>query len=72
MLFLGHLLKAIGLIIAAVALANAAGMLINSLTGAEELRSYAYFALPLALAGCVPGGALYVVGRRMVRNHTPL
>lgn len=69
MLFLGRLLKAAGLVLAGVGLANGLGLLINTLSGGEALHAYAYFALPAALAGLVPGGALFAVGWKMTRRH---
>ena len=70
MLFFGHLLKAVGLVLIALGLANGLGMLIKTLLNAS-IEAYSVFALPVTLAGLVPGGVLFWLGRRLVRKHRP-
>jgi len=70
MLFFGHILKALGLVLIAIGLANGFGLLVNTLSNAS-IESYAVFALPVTLAGLVPGGVLFWLGRRLVRKHKP-
>ena len=69
MLFFGHFLKAVGLVLVAVGLANGAGMLVHTMTDAA-LESFSLFALPVTLAGLVPGGVLFWLGRRLARKHS--
>lgn len=72
MLMLGHLLKAAGMLIAGVAVANAVGLVLNIYGNHDpSVEPMAFFALPIALGGCVPGGLLYWLGRRIVRKHPP-
>jgi enoyl-CoA hydratase/carnithine racemase len=68
MLFFGYFLKAVGLVLIAVGLANGAGMLVHTMTDAS-IEAYSVFALPVTLAGLVPGGVLFWLGRRLVRKH---
>ncbi|HVI53015.1 MAG TPA: hypothetical protein VM661_17535 [Candidatus Sulfotelmatobacter sp.] len=66
MLVFGRLLQAAGLVIAAVGLANGVGILIATLRGSDAIGGYAAFALPVILAGLVPGGVLVWLGARLV------
>jgi len=71
MLIFGRLLQAVGLVSCAVGLANGLGVLVTTLRGDAAISGYADFALPIALAGLVPGLVLYWLGRRLVRKVQP-
>lgn len=69
MLFFGRLLQAAGLMIAAVGLANGVGILVAAFDGHHATPgNYALFALPVALAGLVPGGVMVWLGVKIVRK----